>query len=351
MTGRLRVIAMIVAVVVVIGAVTGIAFASASYEPAPAEKGLYIDGKQVEDADPMLTLGKYEVSFDEYRYYYMSSKAYFESVLGADVWTTDVDHAYELALRKGVLQNLQQKYAWLEIAEELGVELDEEENQSIQDDLAAKKEEHGSDFEAWLAENFYADEAMYVRASEEVALTGKAQEEYRAQAEKELEDTDVFEGVATAKHILIMPDEEAEDQELAHDEALAFAEDLLRQINESDDPETTFDELMNEYSQDTGLAENPDGYTFGEGTMVQEFYDATLALEIGDISEPVESEHGFHIILRLPLDETYVEENEESLLSSAVNTRLTERQDAVIEEDLPLTEGKYYSDVRPDNMI
>lgn len=350
MTGAKRVILMIVAVVVVIGAVTGIAFASASYEPAQAATGLYIDGERVEDADPMLTLGTHEVSFDEYRYYYMSSKAYFEEMLGAEVWEMDVDHAYELALKRGVLQNLQQKYAWLEIAEELGVELDEEESQSIQDDLAAKKEEHGSDFEAWLHENYYLDEAMYVRAAEETALTGKAQEEYRAQVEKEMEDEDVFAGVATVKHILIMPDEEAEDQELAHDEALAFAEDLLKQIRESDEPEETFDELMHEYSQDTGLAENPDGYTFGEGTMVQEFYDASMDLEVGEISEPVESEHGFHIILRLPLDESYVEENEESLLSSQVNAKLTERQEAVIEE-MTLTEGKYYADVRPTNMI
>lgn len=56
---------------------------------------------------------------------------------------------------------------------------------------------------------------------------------------------------------------------------------------------------MNANSEDTGLAANPDGYAFTTGEMVQEFEDATRALEPGQISGLVESSYGYHIILRL----------------------------------------------------
>ena len=77
---------------------------------------------------------------------------------------------------------------------------------------------------------------------------------------------------------------------------------LLAQLQAVTDPaqlETKFDELMNANSEDTGLAANPDGYTFTAGEMVEPFETATRALSPGQISDIVESDYGYHIILRL----------------------------------------------------
>ena len=113
-------------------------------------------------------------------------------------------------------------------------------------------------------------------------------------------------GVYRAKHILLATKNvetgEALDEEAAAQKK-ATAEDLLAQLRAAEDPVALFDELMNEYSEDPGLASYPDGYTAYKGQMVPEFEEAALALKDGEISDVVYSEStGYHIILRLPLD-------------------------------------------------
>lgn len=81
-------------------------------------------------------------------------------------------------------------------------------------------------------------------------------------------------------------------------EKKALAEDILAQLNASDDPSTLFNDLMNEYSEDEGLADNPNGYTATLGEMVSSYEDAALALDFGQVSGIVESEYGYHIIIR-----------------------------------------------------
>ena len=122
-------------------------------------------------------------------------------------------------------------------------------------------------------------------------------------------------GVYRAKHILLLTKDmeqtvtnedgttgyaPLDDATVAEKKALA--DDLLAQLRAAEDPIALFDELMNEHSEDSGLAANPDGYTTTKGQMVPEFENTALALKDGEISDVVESTYGYHIILRLPLD-------------------------------------------------
>lgn len=112
-------------------------------------------------------------------------------------------------------------------------------------------------------------------------------------------------GIYRVKHILLS-NKNVETQEALDEAAVAQkkaqADDLLAQLRAAEDPIALFDQLMNEHSEDPGLAAHPDGYEAYKGQMVPEFEEASLALEDGQISEVVESDHGYHIILRLPLD-------------------------------------------------
>lgn len=61
-----------------------------------------------------------------------------------------------------------------------------------------------------------------------------------------------------------------------------------------------FNNILSILGTDPGMTSNPDGYLFSAGEMVEEFETAVRALEIGAYtSEPVQSDYGFHVILRL----------------------------------------------------
>ena len=112
-------------------------------------------------------------------------------------------------------------------------------------------------------------------------------------------------GIYRAKHILLATidlDTREPLDEAAVAQKKAKADDILAQLRGAEDPITLFDQLMNEHSEDTGLAANPEGYTTEKGMMVAPFEEAALALKNGEISDVVESDFGYHIILRLPMD-------------------------------------------------
>ncbi|MEQ2529340.1 peptidylprolyl isomerase [Bacillaceae bacterium CLA-AA-H227] len=77
---------------------------------------------------------------------------------------------------------------------------------------------------------------------------------------------------------------------LVEDEATA------KEVKEKLDAGEDFAELAKEYSTDSSSESGGDLGYFGKGEMVAEFEEAAFSMEIGEISEPVKSEHGYHII-------------------------------------------------------
>ncbi len=94
-----------------------------------------------------------------------------------------------------------------------------------------------------------------------------------------------------ARHILV--DEEQ------------LAKDIIKKIDEGED----FAELAMEYSTEPGAQESGGdlGYFSRDVNFVPEFKEAVFALEVGQVSEPVKTEFGYHIITV----EDKVEENVE----------------------------------------
>ena len=133
-------------------------------------------------------------------------------------------------------------------------------------------------------------------------------------------------GYMYAKHILISTVDDDRNP-LPEEEVAAKkkqAEDILQQLKNSDEPLVLFDELMNEYSEDPGLAQEPDGYVFGPGEMAEAFENATKALGDNEISDLVESNYGYHIILRRPAIEIFKSMWDQERFSQQLETWVAE---------------------------
>jgi parvulin-like peptidyl-prolyl isomerase len=101
-----------------------------------------------------------------------------------------------------------------------------------------------------------------------------------------------------ARHILIrmkgstIPVKPGE-KDLSDEEALAKAQDLEKRIKAGED----FSKLAGAESDDAKTAVNGgDLGTFGHGSMVPSFDEAAFKLATGQVSEPVKSQFGYHII-------------------------------------------------------
>jgi peptidyl-prolyl cis-trans isomerase C len=75
---------------------------------------------------------------------------------------------------------------------------------------------------------------------------------------------------------------------------LEQAQQLHKQITEGDD----FAQLAQQHSSCPSRAAGGALGKFGPGQMVPQFQDATFALEVGGLSQPVQTQFGWHLIKR-----------------------------------------------------
>jgi parvulin-like peptidyl-prolyl isomerase len=153
-------------------------------------------------------------------------------------------------------------------------------------------------------------EAQYRRLFETGLLRQKLLDEVTADLPSEEEQV-------WARHILV-PDEETANQ-------------VIERLNNGED----FAALASELSEDTGsAASGGDLGWFGKGRMVPEFEEVAFDLEVGEISEPVESQFGYHIIqtlgrTTLPLDSFAYEQARQSEFEDYI-AQLREEADITI---------------------
>ncbi len=194
----------------------------------------------------------------------------------------------------------------------------------------------GLDLDTYLAIN---RSSYYYQRILDGAFSGHPTED---EVKTYIEENDIL----SAKHILLLTMDMTTRQPLADDviaQKKSTAEDILKQLQESDNLAADFDALMHQYSEDTGLASNPDGYIFTAGEMVSEFESGTRALEFGQISGIVESPYGYHIILRQnPDSPTLRQDCLVALASEEVSSWVTEADVVLTDEYNNLDPQMFY---------
>jgi hypothetical protein len=269
-----------------------------------------------------------DLTWDEYFYWLhnwgVEAESYIQMMLmyGQRVdWTDKLSSESEDTLADYVV-DLAKDYALQfkvieAVAEETGAALTPEDEAALaaqlQETIVSACGEGASeeDFNALLEESFIS-RAMYDRVtSADYLVNGIYSALYGEKSEKITEDEALGyledNGYLYASHILFMTIDPSTYETLDAEtiaQKQALAEKVYAELCAIDDPDELvkrFAELKEQYCEDSGKTLNPDGYVFTPGTMVEEFENAVKALEAYEISEPVKSGYGYHVILRLPL--------------------------------------------------
>ena len=97
-------------------------------------------------------------------------------------------------------------------------------------------------------------------------------------------------------------------------------EKTAKEIKEKLDKGEDFAALAKEYSKDTANADNGGNLgEFSKGQMVKEFEDAAFALKEGEISEPIKTQFGYHIIKINKVSDS--EDDNKDAISKAINEK------------------------------
>lgn len=282
--------------------------------------------------DTVMTVDGVDVSFDEYMYYLNTAAStlisYYQSSTGGGVdW--DGVCIYDKTRTNAewcineALYNAAQGCVIMSKGKSMNALPTDEQLKSLEDNISTirKNYEESDDPDAAFAdalngqgftlESFKAvNKINFTLGNIFTSLYGENGEKL---SEEKLQNYIEENGYMTSAHILFRTKEDVKgengqttQEELSDSvkaEKKAQAEKLckeLKAIKDDTQRKEKFFEYMKEYSEDPGKESFPNGYCFTEGTMVEEYTDTTRELKNYEVSDVVESDFGYHIIMRLP---------------------------------------------------
>lgn len=282
--------------------------------------------------DTVMTVDGVDVSFDEYMYYLNTAAStlinYYQASTGAGVdW--DGVCIYDKTRTNAewcineALYNAAQGCVIMSKGKSMNALPTDEQLKSLEDNISTirKNYEESDDPDAAFAdalngqgftlESFKAvNKINFTLSNIFTSLYGENGEKL---SEEKLQTYIEENGYMTSAHILFRTKEDVKGEngqttqeelsDSAKAEKKAQAEKLckeLKAIKDDTQRKEKFFEYMKEYSEDPGKESFPNGYCFTEGTMVEEYTDTTRELKNYEVSDVVESDFGYHIIMRLP---------------------------------------------------
>ncbi len=255
-----------------------------------------------------LMLGGFPVDNDVYEYFVMNVQAILAgSLQGYDEATAS------MLVASAVYESMLTYYATFNVASMMGLSIyDVEAKEAITTTLSTYKQYYGQSFYDILASSYMTEEVftslLYTQYLNEKMLELMVKGAEELTVDEKVNELMNGGQMIRAYHILT-PEFET-------------AQSILEPARTASDEE--FYNLVQEHGRDTGMVGNTDGYYFSAGQMVLEFEDAAFALEIGQTSEIIETEYGYHIIRRLPMEKAYVEAHVNELYEIKLNTDLAE---------------------------
>ncbi len=174
-------------------------------------------------------------------------------------------------------------------AEKSNIEIDEEELQQLYEENHLKLMEEDEEYKKIIEEN-KIDENFIKNQMRKDLLGYEYKIFFFDQLKITEEDIETF---YNENSQIFSPEEIKAKHIVVEDEKLA--KDIAEKLEDGED----FASLAGEYSTEPAAQSGSGGDLgyFGRGAMLAEFEEAAFNLEIGEISEPVKTQYGYHIII------------------------------------------------------
>ena len=234
----------------------------------------------------------------------------------ADILYEDMKEVYSISSLLDKIDNkiLEEKYPETE-------EMNDELKQQAESYYSAYEQYYQMDKETFLSNNFGSEKAFleYLRLQ---YRRNKYAEDYIKSliSDKEIEKyyNDKVYGDINTKHILVIVDSSASDED--KEEAEKLAKEIISKL----DSGKTFDEVKEEYKDKITYEEL--GYKSYNANLESAYMEAMQKLENNSYSkEPVKTSYGYHIIYRIDQKEKpTLEDVKEEILDSLVSEKKSE---------------------------
>ena len=311
-----------------------------------------------EEARVVGTVGKFEVRYEELRYITLLHRADLDADLGEYSKLGDEEKAkYEALLEERVMEDVKKNYVILSLCEKYGIKTDSSDVKTyVNDEMKTYIKDNFdgsmSKYKEWLAANNLTD--SFIRFNFKINflesellehfIENKIDIEYDEQSLKEfIEHVMTDEDWARTIHAYYPKKSDVIDTsniktraEKARNTVIAVARDDER-----------FDAMRREIGKApfvAGYSTTGNGLYFTYGQLGEEYESAAFSLELYGVSDVIETEDGYYVIMRLPPEESDVKAQVETLLVQYQYAALKKHMDSE-REKLSFAGNDYFGSI------
>lgn len=251
---------------------------------------LTVDGKKV-SMPYVMKINREKITLEEYRHYFR-----FEALFDDNAEYTAEENA---AFRASAAERLIYNSAMKAMAKERGLSIAKEDNAAIKESIQASIEEEGgrAEYLKTLEEYDLTEEVFKKLLWENILYSKLAEALFGEAGEYNFSEEELLARVNLEEYLAVRYIYQPLDQEgsTRHKDAMTEAEAKLAQGED-------FEELLDEYCQDSTMYNSNAPQIFLKGTEIEAFENAVLALEEGEKSSLVETKQGYYLLHRIPVD-------------------------------------------------
>lgn len=259
-----------------------------------------------QDKKVVMKIGDEKVEYQEFRYYFLNNKR--DNYPDAEALTSE-----EIAELKALTEeNAKSHAALLLLAREYGAELTDAQKEIVNKYVDDYRTGNFFDDESYrlALEAQYMTDYLFRELSSENLLAENIVKKMKETGNIATDDASIDAALADESLICIKEIYIAYNTEEMKEYSRAEAEEVLGKLMNGE----AFEDLMKEHSDYSEASLPPEhGYYTTEYDALEEIWETAIGLAVGEYSRVVESDYGFHIVLRCEKDAEYMEENREAL--------------------------------------